>query len=322
MRYAQRAPGDSLSSKLPSSSGDVEPRTIPGKGLERDLGRPGRAVSMRSDASIGEERYGRTLGGWVLEEKVGVGGLAEVWRATKGGRTVALKVLRERDDSHAHRSRFLREGRLLLRLDHPGLPRCYEVHDGDQPYLALELLEGETLSSRIRRLGRLPFEQVTAIADYLLRILAYLHERGIVHRDVKSSNVFLADDRRVMLFDLGLSADPTDPLTTTLGDVMGTYAYMAPEQIAGAEIDHRSDLYSLGVTLYEAIAGERPFRGRGAAEFLQAHREGKAPSLAERLPDAPARLIDAIEQLMARDPVARPSSATIGLALLKGAGGV
>jgi serine/threonine-protein kinase len=231
-------------------------------------------------------------------------------------------VLREREDSHAHRSRFLREGRLLLRLDHPGLPRCYEVHDGDQPYLALELLEGETLASRIRRLGRLPPEQVTAVADFLLRILAYLHERGIVHRDVKSSNVFLADDRRVMLFDLGLSADPTDPLTTTLGDVMGTYAYMAPEQIAGAEIDHRSDLYSLGITLYEALAGERPFRGRGAAEFLQAHREGKAPSLAERLPDAPARLIDAIEKLMARDPVARPSSATIGLALLTGAGGV
>jgi tetratricopeptide (TPR) repeat protein len=311
--------GPVLPSKLPS--GD-EPRTIPGKGLDRDLGRPGRAVSFRSDASLAEERYGRTLGGWVLEERVGAGGLAEVWRATKDGRTVALKVIREREDSHAHRSRFLREGRLLLRLDHPGLPRCYEVNDGDQPYLALELLEGETLASRIRRLGRLPPEQVTVVADFLLRILAYLHERGIVHRDVKSSNVFLADDRRVMLFDLGLSADPTDPLTTTLGDVMGTYAYMAPEQIAGAEIDHRSDLYSLGVTLYEALAGDRPFRGHGAAEFLQAHREGKAPSLAERLPDAPARLIDAIEQLMARDPRARPQSAMIGLAFLTGASAV
>jgi tetratricopeptide (TPR) repeat protein len=316
-----RLGGPSLSSKLPPS-GDAEPRTIPGKGFERDLGRPGRTVSVRSDLSIAEERYGRTLGGWVLEEKIGAGGLAEVWRATKDSRTVALKVLRDREDSHAHRSRFLREGRLLLRLDHPGLPRCYEVHDGESPYLALELLEGETLANRIRRLGRLPPEQVTVVADFLLRILAHLHERGIVHRDVKSSNVFLADDRRVMLFDLGLSADPTDPLTTTLGDVMGTYAYMAPEQIAGAEVDHRSDLYSLGVTLYEALAGERPFRGRGAAEFLQAHREGKAQRLAERIPDAPARLVDAIEQLMARDPVARPSSATIGLAHLTGAGGV
>ncbi len=313
------------SSKLPSavpSSGEVEDRTIPGKGLDRDLGPPGRTVALRSDLSIAEERLGRSLGGWVLEEKVGAGGLAEVWRATKDSRTVALKVLREPDDSHAHRSRFLREGRLLERLDHPGLPRCHEVSDGEHPYLALELLEGETLASRIRRLGRLPPEQVTAVADFLLRILAYLHERGIVHRDVKSSNVFLADDRRVMLFNLGLSADPTDPLTTTLGDVMGTYAYMAPEQIAGAEVDHRSDLYSLGVTLYEALAGERPFLGRGAAEFLQAHREGKAPGLAERIPDAPARLVDAIVQLMARDPVARPSSAMIGLALLTGAGGV
>lgn len=262
---------------------------------------------------------------WMLEARIGSGGLAEVWRAVAAdgsGKPVALKVLRDPKRSHAHRARFLREGRLLGRLDHPGLPRCYAVGEGEQPYLVLELLEGDTLSGRIRLKGPLSYDAVASLAASLLRVLDHIHQQGIVHRDVKSSNVYLAADRRVLLLDLGLAADPRDPLTTTLGDVMGTYAYMAPEQIAGAEVDHRCDLYSLGVTLYEALTGTRPFHAQGASGYLRAHREGAPTSLIELCPDAPIRLLDTVTQLMARDPLARPASAAIARATLTGATGV
>lgn len=265
------------------------------------------------------------LGEWILEECIGSGGLADVYRAVSSdgqGRTVALKVLREPDRSVAHRKRFLREGRLLARLSHPGLPRCLGSVDGPQPYLVLELLRGRTLSSRIKDSGPLDPSAVDIIATGLLRVLALLHQNGVVHRDVKSSNIYLAEDRRVLLLDLGLAADPTDPLTTTLGDVMGTYAYMAPEQLSGANVDHRCDLYSLGVTLYEALAGTRPYQARGAAGYLLAGRESAPAPLVESCPDAPARLLDLVSRLMQRDPASRPSSASVALAIYTGSSGV
>lgn len=263
------------------------------------------------------------LGRWILEERVGVGGVADVWRAVDpvSREQVALKILREPDRSPAHRDRFLREGRLLARLAIPGLPRIYEVQSGARPFLAIELLSGETLGERIRSRGPLPFTEVEAIAAALLRVLGQLHGRGVIHRDIKASNIFLSDDGRVLLLDLGLAADPQDPLITTLGDVMGTYAYMAPEQIAGAEVDLRCDLYSLGVTLYEALAGTRPFHAADAAGYLRAHREGRAPPLHERRPEAPSRLVDGVLRLMSRDPAARPQSAAVALAMLTGTGG-
>ena len=265
------------------------------------------------------DRFGR----WIPEERIGVGGVADVWRATcpEDGRTAALKILREPDRSVAHRDRFLREGRLLQRLSSPGLPRIFEVGTTPQPYLALELLEGETISERIRSQGPMASAEVEKMAHGLLEVLTLLHARGVVHRDIKASNIFLSDDGRVLLLDLGLAADSQDPLITTLGDVMGTYAYMAPEQIAGAEVDHRCDLYSLGITLYEAVAGVRPFHATDAAGYLRAHREGNVPPLLERRPDAPVRLVDTISRLMARDPAARPASAPLASVMLMGSGG-
>ncbi len=263
------------------------------------------------------------LGRWILEERIGVGGVADVWRAVDpvSRQQVALKILREPDRSASHRDRFLREGRLLQRLAFPGLPRIFEVDTGARPFLAIELLDGETLSERIRSRGPLPLPEVELIAAALLRVLGLLHGRGVIHRDIKASNIFLSDDGRVLLLDLGLAADPQDPLITTLGDVMGTYAYMAPEQIAGAEVDLRCDLYSLGVTLYEAIAGTRPFHATDAAGYLRAHREGRPPPLTERRAEAPAWLVDPVMRMMARDPAARPASASVALAMLTGTSG-
>jgi serine/threonine protein kinase len=204
------------------------------------------------------------VAGFVVDEFLGAGGIADVYRATADadGRVVALKILREPERSRANVRRFVREGYLLQRLAHEGLPLCHEVVEEPRPLLVLELLEGCTLSERLTQTGPLGAEEVFAVALAMLRVLGFLHHRGVIHRDVKSSNIYLCSDGRVMLMDLGLAMDPEDPFTTTLGDVMGTYAYMAPEQIAGAEVDPRSDLYSLGITLYEALCGRRPYSER------------------------------------------------------------
>ncbi|MFM2245910.1 MAG: hypothetical protein RL071_1984 [Pseudomonadota bacterium] len=267
---------------------------------------------------------GVELGGLRLLQRVGAGGIADVWSAepiTPGAlpARVALKLLREPERSRDHTSRFLREGRLLMRLGLAGLPTCFAVWDEPHPALVLSLLEGETLSARLRREGPLPHGVVTAIADGLLRALAGLHGAGIVHRDVKASNVFLCDDGSVWLIDLGLASDPMDPTHTTVGDVIGTWAYMAPEQLAGAEVDSRADLYSLGVTLHEALTGARPVSARGPAALLRAHRDPPPAPLRALMPDAPPPLIALIDALSARDPVARPSSAVVARALLTGA---
>lgn len=258
--------------------------------------------------------------GFAIDEFLGSGGIADVYHAVSesDGAVVALKVLREPERSRANVRRFLREGYLLQRLAHPGLPGCFQVIENPRPCLALELLEGATLSERLSQSGPLSSDEVFSVAKDVLRVLGFLHHRGVVHRDVKSSNIYLRNDGSVLLMDLGLAMDPEDPFTTTLGDVMGTYAYMAPEQIAGAEVDPRSDLYSLGITLYEALCGRRPYSARGTAGYLRAHRAGGAQHLAERVKDAPIRLMDFIHQLMARDPSARPSSAGIAVALLTG----
>ncbi len=261
--------------------------------------------------------------GYRVVEFLGSGGIADVYEATsdRDGRNVALKILREPERSRANVRRFLREGYLLQRLPHPGLPLCHEVLEEPRPCLVLEVLHGETLSSRVSHGGALPADEVFNIALAVLRVLAFLHQRGVIHRDVKASNIYLCTDGRVLLLDLGLAMDPEDPFTTTLGDVMGTYAYMAPEQIAGAEVDPRSDLYSLGITLYEALAGTRPYSARGTAGYLRAHRSGGAQPLTERVASAPIRLMDFIHHLMARDPSARPPSAGIAIALLTGRSG-
>ncbi len=256
-----------------------------------------------------------------IDARIGEGGIADVFRGTWEGKVVALKVLRE-PDRPGLRKRFVREGRLLQRLAYPGLVRCFAVLDAPQPVLVLELLVGASLDIRLRDQGPVTPEQAVRIASASLRTLAYMHENGIVHRDLKPSNIWMGDDGRVVLVDLGLAGDDADPLTTTLGDVLGTHAYMAPEQIAGAETDHRCDLYSLGISLYEALTGERPYQATGLAGYLQAHRAAGAQPVVERVPGVPVRLAALVERLMARDPAARPASAAVALALLTGGAGL
>ncbi|MCP4804878.1 MAG: serine/threonine protein kinase [Proteobacteria bacterium] len=266
------------------------------------------------------------FGRYQVIRKLGAGGLSDVFLAEMPedaepafglapGDRVALKVLRDSDPAGRIRERFLREGRMLQRLAHPGLPGCFEIAATERPYLALELLEGSALNERLRATGPLSEDEVLSLAETLLDTLAFLHARGIVHRDVKAANIFLCDDGRVKLVDLGLARDPSDPGDAQVGDVLGTYAYMAPEQIAGAGSDARADLYALGVTLFECLAGARPYKARGPAAYLKAHTRGERKDLPDT---ASPRLSELISRLMARDPASRPQSATLARAILTG----
>lgn len=256
------------------------------------------------------------LPGFTLQERLGEGGIAEVWLADWRGREVAVKVLRDAARPNVVR-RFLREGRMLERLTHPNLVRCLAVLDLDPPVLVLERLRGESLDRRVRR-APLSAAEAERVALDVLRALDHVHRHGIVHRDVKASNVWIEADGRARLLDLGLAADATDPLANSLGEVIGTYAYMSPEHLAGLEVDVRSDLYSLGVTLYEALCGRRPYHAATAAAYLAAHRSGRAPPLRAFVPDLPARLEHLVSRLMAIDPARRPPSAAVAIRELLG----
>lgn len=261
------------------------------------------------------------FGPFEVRGKLGTGGLADVFLGELAEPLegvpegpVALKVLRDLRSPPPVVDRFLREGRLLQRYAHPGLPACHAVLEAPRPTLVLERLQGEALSDRLLR-GPLPIATILAMAEELLSVLTWLHGQGVVHRDVKPGNIQL-EEGRVVLVDLGLALDPGEPFDVRRGEVIGTYAYMAPEQIAGAGADHRADLYSLGLTLYECVSGMRPYKARGAMNWLLAHTRGGAPALERE--DLPSRLADLIGRLMRRDPSRRPQTAPLALAELTG----
>jgi len=229
-------------------------------------------------------------------------------------RPVALKVMRPQlaASPEFHR-RFLREARLAAAVEHEHVVTVYEVgEDRGVPYLAMQLLKGETLEDRLGRAGgRLELLEVLRIGREIAEGLAAAHARGLVHRDIKPANVWLEESRgRVRIVDFGLArgSDP-DAQFTQAGTVIGTPAYMAPEQATGVEVDARSDLFSLGAVLYRAATGTSPFGDRDTLAILSA--------LATRTPVPPHRVVPSLPRmfsglvmrLLARDPDDRPQSA-------------
>lgn len=226
---------------------------------------------------IGEEGA-RLAGRYVLVERIGQGGMGAVWRARDEvlGRNVAIKelVLPGRvpeAESAAVCARMFREARSVARLKHPGAVTVYDVlqADDERPWIVMELISGGSLAELTARHGRLPVDKVAGIGQQLLSVIQAAHALGIVHRDIKPANVMLEGDRAV-LGDFGIAALEGDPTLTASGVLMGTPAFMAPEQALGTAVAEGWDLWSLGATLYAAVEGRPPFSGPTTAAVLAA----------------------------------------------------
>ena len=233
-------------------------------------------------ALVGTQLSGR----YRLDAQVGTGGMSTVYRAFDATleRRVAIKLMhRDIAADSDQLERFRREARAVAQLSHPHIVGVIDAGEEDgRPYIVFEYVEGETLKDRIRRLGRLPVDEAIAYAIEIARALGAAHGRGIVHRDVKPQNVLVDEEGSAKVTDFGIARSMDDSGLTAEGRVLGTTDYVSPEQALGHDVNGQSDIYSLGVVLYEMLTGDVPFHGenqvvrgdearpRGPARRLQA----------------------------------------------------
>ncbi len=264
------------------------------------------------------------LGPYRVLRVLGQGGMGVVFQAEDPGlrRPVALKVmLPALAVSATARERFFREARAAAAFQHPHVVTIYQVgEDRGVPFLAMQFLEGESLDERLRRMGKLPLAEVLRIGREMALGLACAHAKGLIHRDVKPANIWLEGRQgSVKILDFGLARTLTDDAhLTQSGTIVGTPAYMAPEQAEGAAVTHRADLFSLGCVLYRLCLGQPPFRGNSALAILSALAHQTPPAPASVDPEVPAEVSALIEQLMRKDPKQRPVSAAAVAEILQG----
>src|SRR5205809_3219205 len=250
---------------------------------------------------------GQTIGHYKISKRIGAGGMGDVYLATDmtAGRKAALKLLPTRFTSDAERlKRFQQEARALVGLNHPNILTVYEIgEDHSTHYIASELIEGETLRQRLMR-GRMQLREAVDVAIQVASALAAAHETGIVHRDINPGNIMLRPDGYVKVLDFGIAklaesafaeatADGTGSMTlaeTNLGSILGTVRSMSPEQACGAQVDKSTDIWSLGVVLYEMVTGHAPFTGDTPKEVMSAILEREPQPLTKYIAHVPAEL--------------------------------
>jgi serine/threonine protein kinase len=266
------------------------------------------------------------LGGgrYRVEEVLGSGGMAVVYAARDEElhRDVAVKLLADNlAEDPEFRERFLREARLAARLSHPNVVRVFDAGaDGGRPYIVMELVRGETLADVLRREGRLDPAEVTRIGRQAAAGLAHAHAHGLVHRDVKPQNLLLREDGVVKVADFGIARPATaTQRLTEVGAILGTAAYLAPEQAHGQDVSATADVYSLGVVLYECLTGRTPYRGDTLAQLLTAQERDAAEPVSDLAPGVPPQLEETVMRCLARNPEYRPASAAAVERMLAGA---
>jgi eukaryotic-like serine/threonine-protein kinase len=256
-------------------------------------------------------------GRYRLDEMLGRGGMSEVWAATDTelGRRVALKLLAPDADT----ARFEREARAVASLGHPNITQLYDYGQEDgRPYMVLEYLPGGTLEERLQDGRPLPDRQTMQIAAELASGLAHAHSRDVVHRDLKPANVLFDEEGRAKLADFGIARMAAGEGTLTeAGTVLGTAAYISPEQAAGAPASAASDVYSFGVMLFRMLTGRLPFESNNAMDLVALHRDAEPPPVEQFRDDAPALLESTAMAALAKDPADRPRD---GAALLSALG--
>ncbi|MBN9119958.1 MAG: serine/threonine protein kinase [Planctomycetes bacterium] len=262
------------------------------------------------------------IAGYEIIEKIGEGGMGAVYRATKLslGRVVALKTMRpELAKDEANRARFFHEPRAAAAVRHANIVNVMHVGEAADgtPFIEMEFLAGEPLDARLRREPFAALGLILRVAREVAAGLAAAHAAGLVHRDIKPANVWLERDpgqgpepefARCKILDFGVARLGGAHLTTT-GAILGTPVYMPPEQARGEPVDHRADLYSLGVTLYRMATGQVPFRGDNPYAVVIAVTTETPPSVRALAPDLPSELLDLIERLMRKNADERPGSA-------------
>ncbi len=277
---------------------------------------------------------GRTIGHYKISERIGTGGMGDVYLATDitAGRKAALKLLPAHFTGDAERlKRFQQEARVVVGLNHPNILTVYEIgKDHSTHYIASELIDGETLRQRLMR-GRMQLSEAVDVAIQVASALAAAHNAGIVHRDIKPENIMLRPDGYVKVLDFGIAklaesafaeatADVAESMSlaeTTVGSILGTVRYMSPEQTCGAHVDKSTDVWSLGVVLYEMVTGHTPFTGDTPREVMSAILEKEPPPLTSYVAHTPPELQQIISKTLRKDCEGRYHSAHELLEALK-----
>jgi serine/threonine-protein kinase len=244
-----------------------------------------------------------------LDAQIGTGGMSTVYRAfdTTLERTVAVKLMhREIASDDDQLERFRREARAVAQLSHPHIVNVIDAGEDDhRPFIVLEYVEGETLKDRIRRMGRLPVDETIAYAIEIARALQCAHQRGIVHRDIKPQNVLIDEEGSAKVTDFGIARSLDEDGLTADGRVLGTTDYVSPEQALGHAVNGQSDLYSLGVVVYEMLTGDVPFHGENQVAVAMKHVREDIPDIQVRRPEVTATLAAILDHLTAKDLAVR-----------------
>ena len=267
---------------------------------------------------------GRALAHYKILEKIGSGGMGEVYldKDTKLDRKVALKVLPpELAENEERRARFKREAKAIAALNHPNIVTVHSVEEDDGVhFITMELVEGQTVTELLPKTG-FPLSKFFDLAIPLADAVAAAHQNGITHRDLKPDNMMIGSDGRVKVLDFGLAKPaagfvvdgaselPTEAKTEE-GAIVGTLNYMSPEQAEGKPLDHRSDIFSMGIIFYETVTGQRPFRGDSATAVLSSILRETPKSVTDVNPTTPELLGRLIRRCLAKDPDRRYQAAT------------
>jgi len=258
--------------------------------------------SRPSSSMIGTVLSGR----YRLEAKLGSGGMSTVYLASDQtlDRAVAVKVMhREMSEQADQLERFRQEARAVAKLSHPNVVSVIDAgEDGGHPYIVFEYVKGETLKQRIGRVGALDPQEAIAYAIEVARGLGVAHARNMVHRDIKPQNVLIDEEGRAKLTDFGISRQLEQAGVTATGRVLGTTDYVAPEQAMGKGVDPRSDIYSLGVVLYEMLVGQVPFHADSQVGVAMKHVNEELPDVQRRRPEVSAAVALVVERATAKNP--------------------